>query len=242
VEHVGHPLGLFGEGGHLCGCQGAVELGVHLLEGDLQAVLEAPGEGGPVDEEVWFGRVFEGAGPLVVGDAGDDDVDVGVVLELARPGVQDAGEAAPSSRGAELGLEHVLEGAGALFQEEVVEFFGVASAGGAEGFWDGEGDQEVGAALELAPDLQVGEEAEDLVGAEVWDMLTGVVAGDLARPVEVDLAGPFGEACELDIALELGIPWLRCDGGGLRRYFVGRIVFLRFIACEYAQAPSAHRS
>jgi hypothetical protein len=84
----------------------------------------------------------------------------------------------------------------------------------------------------------VDEEVEGLVGAEVWDVLAGVVAGDLARPVEVDFAGPFGEACELDIALELGIPWLRCDGGGLRRYFV---VFLLLIASEYGQAPSAHR-
>ncbi len=99
-----------------------------------------------------------------------------------------------------------------------------------------------GAALEPTRDLEVDEEVEDVIRGEVGDVLAGVVAGDLARPVEVDLAGSFGDTYELDIALELGIPWLRCDGGGLRRYFVGRIVFLRFIACEYGQAPSAHRS
>jgi hypothetical protein len=88
----------------------------------------------------------------------------------------------------------------------------------------------------------VDEEVEDVVGAEPGDVLPGVVAGDLARPVEVDVAGPFGDAYELDIAFELGIPWLGCDGGGLRRYFVCYIVFLLLIACEYGQTPSAHQS
>jgi hypothetical protein len=87
----------------------------------------------------------------------------------------------------------------------------------------------------------VDEEVEDVVRDEVRDVLPGVVAGDLARPVEVDLAGPFGDTYELDIALEPGIPWLRCDGGGLRRDFVCYVVFLCFIACELGQTPSAHQ-
>ena len=56
--------------------------------------------------------MFEGGGLFVVGDAGDDDVDVGVVLELAGLGVEDGGEAHGA---AEFCLQDVLEGTGALF-------------------------------------------------------------------------------------------------------------------------------
>ena len=61
---------------------------------------------------------------------------------------------------------------------------------------------------------QVDEEVEDLVGDEVGHVPLGVVAGELPRPVEVDLARAFGDAYELDIALEVSVPWQRCDGGG----------------------------
>ena len=98
-----------------------------------------------------------------------------------------------------------------------------------------------GAAREPAAYLEVDEEVEDLVGDEVGHVPLGVVAGELPRPVEVDLARAFGDAYELDIALEVSVPWQRCDGGGLRRCFVSYIVFLCFIACEYGQTPSAHQ-
>ena len=78
-----------------------------------------------------------------------------------------------------------------------------------------------GAALEPAHGLQVDEEVQDAAGAEVRGVGTREVAVDLARPVEVDLLRAPGDACELDIALEPGIPWLRCGGGGLRRDPVG---------------------
>jgi hypothetical protein len=101
----------------------------------------------------------------------------------------------------------------AEFEVAVVE---VAQAG--DGLVDG-------AALELAIGLEVDQEVEDLVGLEFRGFLIGVVAGDLTCPVEVDLGRARGETCELDIALELDVPWLGCDGGGLRRYFVVCIVF-----------------
>lgn len=50
-------------------------------------------------------------------------MDVRVVLELSSPGVEDAGEAGCASFG--FGLNDVFECDGTLFDEDVVEFFGV---------------------------------------------------------------------------------------------------------------------
>ena len=76
------------------------------------------------------------------GDAGNDEVDVGVVLDLAAPGVQDAGEAEFGA--AVFGGADVLEGGGALAQEQRIESFGMAQAKAAEFLGQGEGDHEVG--------------------------------------------------------------------------------------------------
>jgi hypothetical protein len=60
------------------------------------------------------------------GDARNDEVDVGMVLDLAAPGVLDAGEAEAGSL--VFGGADVLEGGGALAKEEWIEGFGMNEA------------------------------------------------------------------------------------------------------------------
>jgi hypothetical protein len=69
-------------------------------------------------------------------------VDVGVVLNLTTPGVEDAGEAEFGS--VVLGGADVLEGGGALAEEEWVEDFGMDEAEWPEFFGECESDHEVG--------------------------------------------------------------------------------------------------
>lgn len=76
------------------------------------------------------------------GNAGNDEVDVGMVLDFAAPGVEDTGEA--EFRAVVFGGADVLEGGGALAQEEWIEDFGMEKAEGAEFLRQGEGDHEVG--------------------------------------------------------------------------------------------------
>jgi hypothetical protein len=119
-----------------------IEFGVLVFEGGVDATAEAGGEGLVVDEECVFGWMVEGVVFGMEGDAGDDEVDVGMVLDLAAPGVQDADGA--ESGALVLGGAEVLEGGGALFEEDGVEDFGMEQAEGAEFFGEGEGDHEVG--------------------------------------------------------------------------------------------------
>ena len=64
-----------------------------------------------------------------------------MVLELATPSVQDAGEAGDSAPG--LGGDDVTQGVGALLEEGVVKFLGTGEAGLAQLGGQGEGDHEV---------------------------------------------------------------------------------------------------
>lgn len=104
-----------------------VDLWVFALEGLAHEVAEALGKGGVVDEE---GVVF-GVDKLffvrVPSEGGDDAVDVGVVLELPSPGVEDAGEAGDAASG--FGGDDIAQGLSALLEELVVEFFGMGEAG-----------------------------------------------------------------------------------------------------------------
>ena len=68
-------------------------------------------------------------------------MDVGVVLELSSPGVQDAGAACESSF--EFAGDDVFESCGALLEHEVVELFGVLAAEAPEFGGNGEGHHEV---------------------------------------------------------------------------------------------------
>ena len=89
----------------------------------------------------------------IVSDGGDDAVDVGVVLHLAAPGVEDGGDAEfdrgglpcrfSAAWGFELGGGDVMKGLGGAFEEEVVEFFRTVKAQVSEFGWNGEGHHEV---------------------------------------------------------------------------------------------------
>jgi hypothetical protein len=119
-----------------------IEFGVLVFEGGVDATAEAGGEGLVVDEEFVFGWMVEGVVFGMECNAGNDEVDVGVVLDLAAPGVEDAGEAEVGAL--VLGGADVLEGGGALFEEDGIEDFGMDQAKGTEFFGEGEGDHEVG--------------------------------------------------------------------------------------------------
>jgi len=138
------PLGFWAEGAVLIGGQFGEEVGVVGFEGALDEAAEAGGEGLVVDEE--FFRVFgamEGLVFWIKGDGGDDDVDVGMVLGLAAPGVENGGKVELQVLVFEFGAGDVVQGGGAAFEEEVVECFGLVEAAGAELRRDGEGDHEV---------------------------------------------------------------------------------------------------
>lgn len=111
-------------------CEFLIEFGVLVFEGGVDATAEAGGEGLVVDEEFVFGWMVEGVVFGMEGDAGDDEVDVGVVLDLAAPGVEDTGEAEAGSL--VLGGADVLEGGGALFEEDGIEDLWMEQAEGAE--------------------------------------------------------------------------------------------------------------
>ncbi len=120
------------------------EVGVFGFEGALDEAAEAGGEGQVVDEEIFgFFGAMEGFVFWIEGDGGDDDVDVGMVLGLAAPGVEDGGEVENEVVVFEFGAGDVMQGGGAAFEEEVVEDFGLVEAQGAELCRDGEGDHEV---------------------------------------------------------------------------------------------------
>ena len=92
-----------------------IEFGVVVLESAADEAAEAFGKRAVVDEEAVFGGVVEGLVFGMEGDSGNDEVDVGVVLDLATPGVEDTGEAELGAAG--LGGGDVLEGGGALLEE-----------------------------------------------------------------------------------------------------------------------------
>ena len=79
----------------------------------------------------------------VEGDGGNDDVDVGMVLDLASPGVEDGGEVEDEAIVFEFGAGDVAEGLGTGFEEEAVEDFWLMKAEGAELFWYRKSDHEV---------------------------------------------------------------------------------------------------
>lgn len=119
-----------------------IDIRVLVFQGAMDAAAEALGEGAVVDEEGVLGGMMEGVVFGMEGGGGDDEVDVGMVLDLAAPGVEDAGEAEPGS--VVFGGADVLKGGGALAQDERIEDFGLSQTKGAKFLWQGEGDHEVG--------------------------------------------------------------------------------------------------
>ena len=101
-----------------------IDIRVLVFQGAVDAAAEALGDGPVVDEELVFGGMMEGLVFGVEGGCGNDEVNVGMVLDLAAPGVQDAGEAESGS--VVFGGADVLKGGGALAQDERIEDFGVS--------------------------------------------------------------------------------------------------------------------
>ena len=141
------PWRLWRESPSLVGGELAVEVGIISLEGSVDEGTEAGREGPVVDEElIGLFRVDELVGGRVVGDGGNDAMDVRVVLHGAPPSVENAGDPETEvgmSGGIEFGVGDVVEGLGGAFEEEVVEDFGLMKTEGAEFLRDGEGDEEV---------------------------------------------------------------------------------------------------
>ena len=92
-----------------------------VFKSGVDATAETLRERLIVDEELFLGGMMEGVVFGMEGDAGNDEVDVGMVLDLAAPGVQDAGETESGSL--VLGGTDVLEGGGALFENDRIEDF-----------------------------------------------------------------------------------------------------------------------
>ena len=91
-----------------------IEFGVLVFEDAVDAAAEAGGERLIVDEELVFGRMMKGVVLGMEGNSGNDNVNVGMMLDLAAPGVEDAGEAEFGT--VVFGGADVLEGGGALFE------------------------------------------------------------------------------------------------------------------------------
>jgi hypothetical protein len=95
-----------------------------VFQGAVDAAAEALGDGAVVNEEAVFGGMMESLVFGMEGDCGDDEMDMGVMLDLATPGVQDAGGA--ESGPVVFGGADVLEGGRTLAQDERVEDFGLS--------------------------------------------------------------------------------------------------------------------
>ena len=91
---------------------------------------------------MFFGAM-EGLVFWVKGDGGDNDVDVGMVLGLTTPGVEDGGEVKLEVLVFEFSTGDVMQGGGTAFEKEVIEDFGLMEAKGAQLRRNGEGDHKV---------------------------------------------------------------------------------------------------
>ena len=175
-----------------------VDLGVLVLQGAVDEASEALGERLEVDEELFLGGAAEGFFLGMEGGGGNDEVDVGVVLHLPAPGVEHAGEAEFGAAG--LGGGDVLEGGGALAQDERIENLRMDEAEVAQFLRQGEGDHEVGHGQEPGflfggPDLLV-ERAALRAGAVVATVI-GVVFG-FASIALIEPAAEGGRAARED--------------------------------------------
>ena len=103
----------------LAGGELLVDLGVMVPQRAVETAAESLGKWLVVDEKSVFLRVDELAGIGPEGNGGDDDVDVGVVLDLASPSMKDASESAPGSL--VFGGNDITQGSCAFAQDEVVD-------------------------------------------------------------------------------------------------------------------------
>lgn len=113
-----------------------------VLQGTLHAAAKALGDRAEVDEEGIFGRMNQTAAHWIPGNAGNDEVDVRVMLDLAAPGMEHTCDAGTATAG--LGGGDVLKRGSAFTQDELIEDFGIGAAERPELFGQGEGCHEVG--------------------------------------------------------------------------------------------------
>jgi hypothetical protein len=104
-------------------CEVLIDIRVLVFQRAVDAAAEALSKRVVVDEEAVFGGVMERLVFGMEGDCGNDEMDMGVMLDLASPGVQNAGEAEAGSL--VFGGADVLEGGRTLAQDERVEDFGL---------------------------------------------------------------------------------------------------------------------
>ena len=88
------PSGDGREGAALVGGELMVKVGMPALEGGVNEGAEAVGQGAEWDEELTgLSWVNEALGFGIKGDGGNDAVDVGMVLHLTPPSMENGGEA-----------------------------------------------------------------------------------------------------------------------------------------------------
>jgi hypothetical protein len=108
-------------------------LWVLVLESLPHEVAEARSERCVVNKKRFFLGINELFLRGVPSQCGNDAMNVWVVLKLAAPSMEDAAKASGSAlsfRG-----DHIAQRGGTLFEDEVVEFFGVSEAGLAKFTW-----------------------------------------------------------------------------------------------------------
>lgn len=118
-----------------------VDVGVFPLKGAAQSAAKAMGERTVVNEEFVIRWLNQLAGLGVQGDRGHDEMNMGMMLKLASPGVQNTDE--PSPRPVKFRREEILQGTRALAQQQVVEKGGMSKTEGTELGRKGKGNQEI---------------------------------------------------------------------------------------------------
>ena len=161
----------------------AVEFGVFVGEGGLEAVAEAVGQRLPGDEEAAVFGTGERASAGSQADGGDDQVKVRMVEHLPRPSVEDGEKAGIGAEVARVAAE-VAQGAGGGFEEQAEGRPRFVEKDPAQLFGHGRGDhvighrQQAGLLFGRPPALVEGTAPRaGAVVATVPDMMDGAAVG-----------------------------------------------------------------
>ena len=136
------PLSGGSQGAERLGSERGEEIGMGVSEGEVETAAEPVGQRMIVHQEAFFGRMDESVALGGKSHRRNDEVDVGMMLHLASPGVEDAGEAGAASLG--LGGDDIGQCARALAEHEIVENLRMGQAEASEFGGQGEGDHEIG--------------------------------------------------------------------------------------------------
>jgi len=175
---------------------------------------EAVGEDSEREEEALM-RGDPAFGGSVESASGDDAVDMGVVVEVASPGVQDGGDGDLATEEAGIGGE-ITECAAGRAHEDGVDLLGIVASEQAQGVGDGEddvegadGEETLGACSDPAPLGQCLALGAVAVAAGVVDG-----GGEVAVRAEVEVAAERSGATARDVgnrATLLAIEGVECD-------------------------------